>query len=563
MKKYIIYGLVFLVSLNIISCSDEILDVDPVDSFTDAAVWGDLSLAEAYLNTSYSQIKAEAEKGSRFASLSYELYQMHTYGTENVRQGYLSPDNSSFGWEDDMWNPWNYFYGCIKDVNLFLEKIDDVPTVNAGDDEWKDALIGQGHFLRAYFYFQLYSLYGRVPIVSKVYPLETEEFTEERASLLEVADFIAADCDTAAALLPLTYESADNFGRATKGAALTLKGRTLMFAASPLYDENYPDQAKWQKAAAANKAVIDLNVYSLQQVANSDEYAALFLDAQNPEIIFEKLYDSKYVVGSNNVFLHQAPCGTGNGFEGWGTLQPSHNLVSKFQMIDGSEYIPGSETEYPWSDRDIRLKADIFLDGDMWGYGDNNREVEFFVAGESGVEQGKDSREGPSWWNATQTGYGLKKFLDPDFDSYGTDANTTPWIYMRLSEVYLNYAECLIELGDNSTALTYINLVRERALMPAATGNDIRAEYEYERQIELLFEGQRWFDIRRWEKAEDIYKEPLLGIDIKKFSDGSKTYTVKPEPIETRSFNAPKNYWMPVPRSELRKAPNLDAAPYE
>lgn len=562
MKKYITYGLIFIVFISISSC-DDILDVDPVDSYTDAAVWSDLSLAEAYLNSSYARIKAEAEKGSRFASLSDEIYQMHTYGTENVRQGYLSPDNSSFGWEQDMWNPWNYFYKSIKEVNLFFQNIESVPTPNSGDEEWKDQLIGQAHFLRAYFYFQLYSFFGRVPLISKVYSLDTEEFTETRASLEEVADFIVADCDSAAELLPLSYDDASDFGRATKGAALTLKGRTLLFAASPLYDYNYPTEEKWERASAANKAVIDLDVYSLSSVSNSDEYAALFLDPDNPEIIFEKLYDSKYLTSVNTVFLHQAPCGSGNGFEGWGTLQPTHNLVNKFQMSDGTEYVQGDSTEYPWSNRDIRLYATIFLDGDMWGYGDDNREVEFFIAGESGVEAGKDSREGSNYWNATQTGYGLKKFLDPDYDNYGTLSNTTPWIFFRLSEVYLNYAECQIELGNTDEALKYINLVRERALMPAAKGVDIRAEYEYERQIELIFEGQRWFDIRRWKQAEDIYNIPIVGIDIKKYTDGSKTYTVKSSPVETRNFYAPKNYWMPIPRSELRKAPQLDALPYE
>ncbi|PKQ68476.1 RagB/SusD family nutrient uptake outer membrane protein [Labilibaculum manganireducens] len=563
MKRYIIYVLVLFTSLCIISCDDEILDVDPVDTFTDAAVWNDLALAESYLNTSYTKIKAEAEKGSRFASLSEEIFQMHTYGTENVRQGYLSSDNSSFGWEDDMWNPWDYFYGAIKDVNLFLENIKEVPTPSSGDDIWKNDLIGQGHFLRAYFYFQLYSLYGRVPLISQVYPLDTKEFTETRASLEDVASFIVTECDSAANLLPLEYSNAKNFGRATKGAALMLKGRTLLFAASPLYDKNYPDQIKWQKAADANKAVLDLHKYSLQSISNSDEYASLFLDSKNPEIIFEKLYDKKYVAGSNNVFLHQAPCGTGNGFQGWGTLQPTHNVVSKFQMSDGSKYIPNKNTEKPWDNRDLRLHATIFVDGDNWGFGDDNREIEFFVSGEAEVDPGKDSREGPSWWNATQTGYGLKKFLDPNYDNFGTNANTTPWIYMRLAEVYLNYAECLIELHKNPEALIYINLVRERSLLPPAEGVDIRAEYEYERQIELLFEGQRWFDIRRWKQAEEIYKTPIEGINIKKFKDGSKTYELKSEAIETRNFYAPKNYWMPIPRSELRKAPQLDATPYE
>ena len=96
--------------------------MDPVDTFTDAAVWNDLALAEAYINTSYIEIKCDGDKGSRWSSLSEEVFQLHTYGTENVRQGYISPDNSGFGWEDDMWNPWHYFYKCIKNVNLFLEK---------------------------------------------------------------------------------------------------------------------------------------------------------------------------------------------------------------------------------------------------------------------------------------------------------------------------------------------------------------------------------------------------------------------------------------------------------
>ncbi|MDP4276494.1 MAG: RagB/SusD family nutrient uptake outer membrane protein [Bacteroidota bacterium] len=562
MKKYIIYGLAVLLSVTITSCSD-ILDVDPVDSFTDAAVWGDLALSESYLNSCYSRIKAGAEKGSRFDSFSEDIYQMHTYGTENVRQGYLSPDNSSFGWEQDMWNPWDYYYGCIKEVNLFLQHINSVPAPTSEDIEWRNELRGQGYFLRAYFYNQLFFFYGRIPIITKVYALDTKEYNETRASLDDVANFIVTDCDSAAALLPLEYSDASDFGRATQGAALTLKGRTLLFDASPLCDDHYPTKAKWERASEANKAVIDLNYYSLPSVSNADDYAALFLNSKNPEIIFEKMYDTKWVAGSNNVFLHQAPSGTGNGFGGWGTLQPTNNLVNKFQMSDGTDYVPGASNVYPWANRDLRLYATVFLDGDEWGYGDDHRQVEFFVAGESGVNPGKDSREGPAWWNSTQTGFGMKKFLNPKWDAYGTTANTTPWIFMRLAEVYLNYAECQMELGFTDEALKYINLVRERALMPKAKGVNLRKEYEYEREIELVFEEQRWFDIRRWKQAEDIYKIPLEGMDIKLFKDGSKTYEVKPEPVETRTFYAPKNYWMPVPRSELRKAPKLDALPYE
>ena len=124
---------------------------------------------------------------------------------------------------------------------------------------------------------------------------------------------------------------------------------------------------------------------------------------------------------------------------------------------------------------------------------------------------------GEYWWNASNTGYSMRKFLDPSYDATGTTMHTTPWFFIRLSEIYLNYAECQIELGNNLEALEYINKVRTRALLPPATGEDIRAEYEYERQIELVFEGQRWFDLRRWKKMYEEYSKPIYGVTIGKF----------------------------------------------
>ena len=159
----------------------------------------------------------------------------------------------------------------------------------------------------------------------------------------------------------------------------------------------------------------------------------------------------------------------------------------------------------------------------------------------------------------------MKKFLNPDFNTYDeTIVDTTPWFFIRLSEIYLNYAECQIELGNSVEALKYINFIRNRALLPSAKGENIRAEYEYERMAELIFEGQRFFDLRRWLKLESIYnQQPVTGIKIYKYKDGTKIYHHNPETIQQRAFNAPKNYWWPIPRYELRRAPQIDAAPYE
>ena len=113
-----------------------------------------------------------------------------------------------------------------------------------------------------------------------------------------------------------------------------------------------------------------------------------------------------------------------------------------------------------WNGREIRFYAAFLLDGDEWGYGKDKREVEVYYGGDETIPAGKDSNWGEYWWNASNTGYSMRKFLDPSYDATGTTMHTTPWFFIRLSEIYLNYAECQIELGNNLEALEYINKVR-------------------------------------------------------------------------------------------------------
>lgn len=554
MKK-IYYTIALAASLGFSACTD-ILNQEPLNSFTDEAVWSDLALSETYLNAQYMNLWAENMKGTRFAHYTDEVYQKHAYGSDNVTQGLLTCDNPAIGWDETMWDPWYSYYQYISKLNLFLERIDDVP----GDEEERNNQKGQALFLRAWNYHMLYSLFGRVPIIDHTFDLDSK-FEEKRADMDNVADFIVQDLDAAAALLPVEYSDPGDFGRITKGAALALKSRVLLYKASPLFGT--PSKEKWQAAADAAKAVFDLNKYYLEPVSNSDEYGALFYDEKNPEVIFEKLFDPKYGSGSNMSYLYQAPCGIGNGFQGWGNFNPTQNLVDKFQMADGTA--PENKTyysTYPWSGREIRFYAALLLDGDEWGYGSDRRQVEVFWGENESVPAGKDSGWGEYWWNASNTGYSMRKFLDPSFDATGTTMHTTPWFFIRLAEIYLNYAECQIELGNNAEALEYINKVRTRALLPPATGKDIRAEYEYERQMELVFEGQRWFDLRRWKRMYEEYSKPIYGVSICKHADGTKEYWTDNE-VSTRVFNNDKLYWVPVPRWELNKSDLIDGAPYE
>jgi len=557
MNKIIRYAMLAMAGLGLCACED-VLDQEPLDSFTDAAVWGDLALSQTYLNNSYSEIMGENGKGSYFASYIDECFQMHTYGTENVTQSLLSLDNSGINW-DDMWNAWSTYYSRIATVNLFLENIDAVP----GDEVERNDQKGQALFLRAWFYHILYILYGRVVIVDHTYELDHGEFTEGRSDMDDVADFIVKDLDEAASLLPVDQGS-DGLGMATKGAALALKSRVLLYKASPLFSPNHQTTAeRWQAAADAAKAVIDMGVYSLRSVSSAEEYSELFFDETNPEAIWMKLYDPKGGTGWYQAWTMDAPCGPGNGFQGWGAHAATQNIIDKFQMADGTKPTIPEDGNYgnakPWEGREIRLAATILCDGDLWGYGSDRREVEYFY----GTINGKDSQWGEYWWNAVKTCYGIHKWLDPSYDMTGTDQPTTPYFFLRLAEIYLNYAECQIELGNETEAATYINLVRNRALLPDFTG-DIREAYEYERQMELLFEGQRWIDQRRWMKMDEEYSTPIYGITIYRADDGTKSYWVdKENPVSTRYWGGDKYYWVPVPRSELRKSAYLDGQPYE
>ena len=249
--------------------------------FQKKLVWKDPGLVEAFVNEMYRGLN-HGIRELMLGSLADESQFIHNYGSTQVVQSNLNTllilvlfsrgDFEEFNWP--------VLYARIRQINLFLENIEDVPF---DDPKWKDRLKGEVHFLHAYFYHNLVRLYGGVPLVPKAYELK-DDFTIFRATLQESIDFVVSECDLAASLLPDTYASGGgDIGRATKGAALALKSRMLLYAASELYNNpswaagySNPElisvtgdrTAKWQAAKAAAKAVIDMGIYSLQNTGN-------------------------------------------------------------------------------------------------------------------------------------------------------------------------------------------------------------------------------------------------------------------------------------------------------
>jgi hypothetical protein len=559
------------------------MDLTPKDQFADDAVFADPNLAQAFVNDMYRGL-GHGLYEIMLASISDESHFIHNYNTEPVVKSIIT--SSDRGAIDDgrfaHYN-WAPTYSRIRQTNIFLSKIDGTTF----DAALKQRMKGEVFFLRAYFYHNLMRMYGGVPIITKVYGLN-EDYQVARNSFQETVAFIVANADSAAALLPLSYSGID-VGRATKGAALALKARVLLYAASELYNVNPSGQpengytnvtaqdrtARWQAAKDAAQAVMDLGIYGLFRPtpANAQEaaknYGDLFLQSMSQEVILSRFFLSTRDDGYNPG-LHNGP----NGFHTWGGNTPIQNLVDDYRMADGSKFDWGSAAEAaaPYANRDPRFYASIAYDGAPWRPRPDDVKnldpvgiIQTFRAlklPDSSVVPGLDTRDSPvENWNGAYSGYYIRKFVDPSINAQFTKEQV-PWIFFRYGEILLNYAEASIELNQLTDAINVLNQIRVRAGMPpfsAALGQAaLRDEYRNERRVEMAFEEQRFFDVRRWMTAPQVLSKVAGGINI--FLDGTSrtdrttwhNYRYAVDTVQTRAWDD-KMYFMPIRFDELNR----------
>ncbi|WP_343556338.1 RagB/SusD family nutrient uptake outer membrane protein [Sphingobacterium sp.] len=531
MKRKI--NIVLIVLLGLSSCQKNILDTPPLNLASETLVWSDVNVAENFINEKYKVLPhfylfTSIPSHLGYSAASDECFSKFNYeGVNKITQGALTADNLAL-------DSWTNSYNYIRELNVFLSKVDEIP----GDQEKKDRLKGEASFLRAYCYFDLVSKYGGVPIITKVYSAEDRDFSVKRATFDETAKFIVDELDKCLAFVPASY-SGNHVGRITKGAVLALKSRILLYAASPLWNTGN-DQAKWKAAADAAKAVIALNQYSLYE----GDYHELFIVPDHAEIILSYHQNAQKYQSYSDIYLSP------NGYHGWSAYTPTQHIVDQFEMANGKmiqESGSGYDQQNPYVDRDPRFYANIIYNGGNF----RDRPAEFFNGG-------KDSQQSPiENWNASQTGYNWKKYNDETYD-LNTQAlgSKTPFIVFRLSEIYLNYAEALNALGDDAEAKIWLNKIRQRrgVDMPPVTaqGSALRDKIRHEREVELCLEGNRFFDVRRWKIAELTDNQPAKGIKITKNANGSFTYDYNLT-VEPRKFIAPQHYLFPIPKYELDK----------
>lgn len=460
-------------------------------------------------------------------------------------------NNGSWNAYNNPDNRYASFYKGIRAANYYLEySVEYKKMLAVARDTLSDNgtayhldvinagyLRAEARVLKAYYYFELLKRYGDVQLYKSV-PADATFLP--RTPYAEVVEYAIKEIDDALPSLAPDWKSYASFdGRFNKGAALALKSRILLYAASPLNTEGMSDAertAAWERAANAASDVIALGQYQL-----SDSYKNLFVGntSSNKEIIL-----SRRSSPSNNLEKANYPIATAGGNSG---ITPSGNLV------DAYEYTGTPDPASPFAKRDPRLAFTIVTNGSTW----NSRTIDI-------SENGTDSYRNT---NASRTGYYLKKYLTDDLVLTQSQTAMHHWVYFRYAEILLNYAEAANEVWGPDvagtcglTAREALNMVRNR---PSVALGDIdlskfvgidertqmRAAVKAERRVELAFEDHRYWDLLRWKDGASL-AETITGIKASVNGDKIKYEKIDVEP---RVFEE-NMYRYPLPHEEVSKA---------
>ena len=517
MKRISLYILTGI-AIGMGSCNPDLLDTSPDNKYVESNFWQSEAAANAALTGTYSVLTYSGLFGGSATPLWEEgatpnafAYSGGTAGFDAIGRGQQSASTGEI-----ISNRWTHCYQGIGRANTFLARVGEVEMA----EDLKTRMEGEAYFLRAIYYFMLENYYGGVPLILEA-PDPNTQLELPRNTREEVVEQILADLEVAAERLPVKYSGAD-VGRATKGAALALKARILLYEASPLFNESN-DPGRWQTAADAAKKVIDLAPeagYGLYA-----DYRGLFLprNENNKEVIFDVQFlfpdegHSFDLIGSQ-----------------YNTNAPLLDLAEAYEMKNGlpiTDPSSGYDPANPYENRDPRLYATIVYPGDIY----------------KGVPATPDVYK--------QTGYAMKKYTIYDTEKPPADKSDlkagqseTNFIVLRYADILMMYAEALNEVTPGDAAiLSSINQIRERVDMPAISAGlgqtEMREIIRHERRIEFVGEALYYNDIRRWKTAETVMNAPIKNS--------------KREVLETRKFDKTRDYWWPISQSELDLNPNL------
>jgi len=600
---------IFLFSILLSAC--DFLDVVPDEFYKEEDLLADIIQAEKEIAVLYGNLPGyfypENNGHNMIFCGSAETY--HNWDQSETRLF----DAGTWTAVNNPLNNWEATYQNIRVAYHILENIDNVPIKNDKDrEEYKNVIIprykGEVKFLIAYYYFDLLRRYGPFPIVDHYMKNEEKEaaLSMERNSVDECVAFILQYCGEAAAILPHypDYESKDS-GRATKGAALALKAKTLLYAASPLFNggemdgveivvdgvgvkssllglkapggkqlfNTTYDKEKWRKAAEAADEVlklVDEGIYSM----HPDRTELFYTRNYNEAIFWKQGFFA-------NTTWDRALMPNGTDYGATGALGPTQETIDCYEMNSG----------YPINEPGSGYKEDKYMDTLMSVYRDkkwqkvtatirnmyHNRDPRFYTdnffhgmpyLGRAIFTEYNNSQTSQTdGWGAgktgqnTRTGYYVKKWVG--IEQGGTTATRVAYsrnyYYFRLADVYLWSAEAWNEYeGPTARVYNAVNEVRKRVNMPQlpisgiatdATQAGMRARIRNERRIELAYEeAHMFFDIRRWLVAHQPEYTSLRGMAISKSGD---SFYVRTKIRDYDRIFKINHYLMPIPQGEI------------
>jgi hypothetical protein len=507
------YTLVPLLALaGLCGCNKNFLDKNPTDQLAAGTFWktqadADLALAGiySYLIQGYDYTSStNTGLGWGSGTIYWETL------SDNAFSGSFSPTASgaieatSGNIQSDAWlTPYRAIGAC----NKFLDNVGHIPL----DAPTIHRYIGEVRFIRAYYYFILTQVYGDVVLTLRPLGKDSSGYQLGRTPKAIVTDSIIADMSFAVANLPDSIYS----GHAVKGTALGYLAKV------------YLTNRRWQDAAAASLTIMNSHKFSLY--TGSAGYRGLFLKSgavgaqnNNPEIMFSGRYSIPAVYGPADYLSTYSA-----------SFQPLPNLVNDYECTDGlpisisTNFDPAN----PYKNRDPRLLATILTPGVLY---------------KGGIAYSPATA-------GSASGFLNKKGIDSTRATVIQTQSDQDWVYLRYAEVLLMYAEAQNEaVGPDGTVYSAINLIRERVgmpdLSPALTQDSMRTRIRHERRIELAMEGQRYFDLKRWQ---------LDRVILPTIHDPGTTPANGP----LRTFPLRDTLW-PVPQSEIDIARSFNNTPF-
>lgn len=591
------YIVLTLMLLSMMSCK-KFLDKQPNDMLSIDQVFSIRLETERYLANVYSYIPDPlVSNGTNYTPMSDEADWVFNWPHQQINTGNWSPVSTPY----DIWSK---YYKGIRSASTFINRVaecKECDELNAGITvQYRE----EARVLRAYYYFLLLRQYGPVTILPDV-PLPIDaplsEIQMPRNSYDECVDFIVSELDKAEQILPAKPLNTIDYGRTTSSMAMALKARVLLYAASPQWNGNkeYSDfknkdgkqlinqtfsLEKWRKAAQAAKALIDKMPDGLYKKNSADgafdpflSYQYLFLERWNKEVIWARPMTGDAV--------RYERCAAPRQLNGYIGLAPSQQLIDEYEMENGQRpFSEGSTTAVPlinpssgysetgfstvatkytkvgihnmYVKREPRFYASIGYNGMDWLYkgvdGKTITRVELYATGRDGYNGSNDH---------SNTGYTTTKMVHPESDVRNGKHVLKSWIFFRLAEVYLNYAEALNEYEPtNPEIYTYINLIRERGGLPALPAglnqDGLKERIRHERRIELAFEEHRFWDVKRWKIAEQTDAAPIYGMNVTAGTNFNDLNFYKRTVSESRVFHKKHMLW-PIPQSEMDRNDKL------